>query len=355
MVVGEEYCIWYRKGKLYYSSDVTEKKYFASNLLSPSTSFTSNLKQRLTVNIRIASRILRLQPRTFVRCDEGFSFAYNHAIYIVDKKGQFIEKKEIRPEMRNPLCIAYIDEIPGFSSGLVYGEYGWNDNRGPVSIMQRVNGCWRSSYTFTAGMICHVHALIPCKEEECVYILTGDIDTESGIWKATDDFETVEPVIVGSQQFRSCAAIVENGNFIYATDTPIETNQLYYVNKTGISKNIMPLPGPVINSSIINHNWWFATTVEQNPNLPYLLHCISCKKGPGIKDRKVHIFCRQKDKDVKEIASMVKDFLPMWLFQFGNVIFVNNYRDGRVFINPIAVYKYNQKTVEILWSVEENE
>ena len=298
---------------------------------------------------KILQRILRLQPRSCVRTANGYyCFAFNRALFIVNEQGEIFDKATVRSEMRNPLQIQYLQGIKGFDDGLIYGEYGWNEGKDVVNIVRYNGKEWESVYSFAPNTITHIHGLIPDPERECIYILTGDQDSESGIWKATNNFISVEPLFIGKQKYRSCAAFLRNGKMIYATDTPIEKNYLLETDFSIEPKEICELPGTVINSYIQGENWWIATAVEQNPNLPKLLHYVSSRIGPGIKDRYTHIFCITKDMQIREVIKLKKDILPMWLFQFGNVSFVNNYRDNRILIIPMGLKRISQKTVEII-------
>ena len=347
IAVGPTNCIWFRNGKIWISKDIDYRDIReAGNLLEGKR---TNIRNFIASHSKTIQRVLRMQPRSCVRTAEGYyCFAFNQEIIILDEQGRLLHRSTIRPEMRNPLQIQYIQGIKGFDDGLVYGEYGWNDEKGKVNIVRFTGEEWKPVYTFAPNTITHIHGLIPDHERQCIYILTGDQDNESGIWKATDNFLNVEPVIIGKQKYRSCAAIIRNGRIIYATDTPIENNYLLETDFKNEPKVICELPGTVINSYNQGDNWWLATAVEQDPNLPKLLHYISSRIGPGIRDRYTHLFCITRDLQIKEVIKFKKDILPMWLFQFGNVSFVNNYRDKRVFVIPMSVKRYSQKTVEIV-------
>lgn len=347
LVVGKESCLWYSKGRLFVSNDVYDNKLtLSADLLSNFIGLLGKVK-KLIYRVKWLERILRLQPRSCIAFSGGFCFAYNRFIFVVGKDGIPIDISSVRFGMSNPLNIVSIEGIDSFSGLLVYGEYGGNEHSEAVSIMRFEGKTWKSVYCFEPKTVKHIHNIIPDKKNKCVYIFTGDSDSESVIWKATNDFKTVEPFLGGKQMFRSCAGIIENEKLIYATDTPIEDNYLFETDNNKKMRCIQNLPGSVINSSVIGECWWFATAVEQDSSLPMLSHCISRRIGPGIKDRYVHVFRKEKEKNAFEETRFEKDFHSMWLFQFGNVWFVNNYRDCRVFINPIAVKKYNQCTLEI--------
>jgi len=353
ILADKNYYLWYRNGALYLSHNIDGSDMsLLGGLCKSNVNYSlDSLRYRIICKSKALQRILRFQPRSCIRIENGrYLFSFNRNIYEVNYDGRIKLVHSIRKGMANPLSICTIKDISGFKDCIAYGEYGWNENRDPINIVRCINGVWDAVYTFPKNSICHIHALIPDKREACVYVLTGDKDNESGIWKATNDFRCIVPVLYGKQSYRSCAAFIDEKLMVYATDTPLEDNFLYETDLHSNTEIIMGIPGPVINGETIGGDWWFATTVEQNPNLPKIRHCISNRKAPGNKDRYVHIFCRNSAAEVKDVIQMKKDLLPMWLFQFGNVSFVKNYEDSRVYIVPLAVKKYGQKTLEIVCS-----
>ena len=346
MAVGPEKCLWYRNGRLWVSSELDDRVMEVADDLYIDEK--QHILGRIIINNKLLQRILRLQPRACVMNDVGqFCFSFNRRIYIVDQHGRIIDSTPVRDGKRNPLQIAWIQGISGFRDALVYGEYGWDTSIDCVNIMQYGNHRWNTVYSFPPGTVSHIHGLVPDPKNQCVYVLTGDADSESGIWKAEANFSKVTPVLTGKQIYRCCAARVREDGMIYATDTPITNNYLMRIGRDWETKQIASLPGSVINSMEGAECWWFSTAVEQNPNLPRLLHSISIRKGPGIIDRNIHVFQYDDERGLHEVVCLKKDWLPMWLFQFGNLSFVRNYRNDRVFAIPIATTQWNLMTIEI--------
>ena len=325
----------YKCGTLIYSLGNVEK-FRVSLPLSTWKKFCSH--------IRLAERFLRLTPKCVEKIDDKhFLVSYSGHVYCLD-----IEKQELReehrycPMMNNPLYFTKIDGVKGFTDGFVYGEYPININRNPISIFRRdVSGKWEKVYTFN-GNILHVHNLIPDKERGCVYILTGDEDQESAIWEARNDFKEVKPIVIGSQQYRSCVAFPVRGGLLYATDSPLEQNSIYHLNvESGKVTKLKELTGACVFGTEKNGNYYFTADVEPDASLPICRYWTTFRLGKGIVDRKVRVVAGNLDEGFDVVAEFKKDNWPYTAFQFGNVTYPKCEIDGKVLIQPVAVKKYD--------------
>jgi hypothetical protein len=299
------------------------------------------------------ARGLRLNVRCGTFVDDSTAIvSYHGSIYVVDcKSGTITKEHEFRIGMNNPLCFEHIQGINGFTDSFYYGEYFLNHNKEQVSIYRReLDGAWTAVYTFPSGTIYHIHGLIPCKEQECVYILTGDKDSESGIFKATNDFKNVEEIVRGKQIYRACVALPTENGLIYTTDTPLEENYLYYLDfDTKEIKEVIPIAGPSIyGKRISDTELLFSTSVEPDSRIEGLKYQFSYKLGPGVKDNKTHLYyvkLNGEEINAKEIFTATKDFLPMGAGQFGTLMFPDG--EGQVFVTGQALRKYDNKTLII--------
>lgn len=341
-----EYYLFAKGPKLYVSKKVEDK---AQSLgILP----VGKAKSILGAN-RYMARGLRLNVRCGTFVDDSIAIvSYHGTIYRVDCKARTITKEhEFRPGMNNPLCFESIQGINGFTDGIYYGEYFLNHNKEQVSIFRRnAEGTWSAVYTFPAGEIYHIHGIIPCKEQECVYILTGDKDSESGIFKATNDFKNVEEIVRGKQAYRACAALPTKNGLIYTTDTPLEENYLYYLDfNTKEIKEVIPIAGPSIyGKRISDTELLYSTSVEPDSRIEGMRYQFSYKLGPGVKDNKTHLYyvmVNGEEITAKEIFTATKDFLPMGAGQFGTIMFPDG--EGKSFATGQAVRKYDNKTFSI--------
>ncbi len=286
----------------------------------------------------LLQRLLRLEPRLAVPLDDNsFLVSYNGKMLRYDiTLNQLHTEQVYEKRMKNPLSICLI-ENETYGKEFYYGEYIWNEEKGPVSVFRRRNGAWDKVYTFSAGAITHIHNIIYCQEKKCFYILTGDEDKESGIWVADYTFETVRQLVGGMQQFRACIAFLEEDYLYYATDTPLEQNFLYRIHLLDNRlEKLGNINGSCIYGAVQGDLKLFSTTVEPDSSLPKWRYKFTRKLGKGIIDRYSHLYMIDCNKKPKELLALRKDRLPMWLFQFGTITFPYNTTND-IFITTQAV------------------
>ena len=329
----------YKNGKILY--DVCGENAFEIGL--PLSSW-----KKLCSHSRLAERFLRLTPKCVEKIDEGhFLISYAGCVFCLSiDTHELREEHRYCPMMNNPIYFTKIEGVEGFTDGIVYGEYPININRNPISIFRRsVTGEWSKVYTFK-GNILHIHNIIPDKNRGCVYILTGDEDSESGIWEARNDFAEVTPIVIGSQKYRSCIAFPYNGGLIYATDSPLESNSLYFLNVE--TKKVFPLfdmSGACVFGAEKDGKYYFTADVEADASLPLWRYWTTYKLGKGIKDRKVRIVAGNLDEGFSVVTEFEKDNWPYTAFQSGNVLFPKCDIEGKVLIQPVAVKKYDNNAL----------
>ena len=344
LALGQSNSLFYHKGKLYIG-DVAggAQKFFCKIPAGRMRSFL--------VMLRLAERLLRLEPRTACALNDGnFLLSCGGVIYRVDlEKKTLCKELQLRHGMNNPLTFTRY-RAGTTEEEILFGEYFSNNKYEQVSIYRRKNGVWRHAYTFPAGQIYHIHSIVADDAKDWVYVLTGDQDQQSAIWRTTDDFRTMESLLCGSQQYRSCVAFPTEKGLIYATDTPREQNRLYrLVQQKGDWKNepICSIPGPCIYGTRRKNGCFFATSVEGDDTLSPIRYRFSQKLGAGVQDRYCHlIFCDYQGR-VREITKLKKDMLPMLLFQFGNSTFPDMPLDAPLWCTPLSVNRYDGKTIEI--------
>ena len=286
-------------------------------------------------SIRLFERLLRYEPRVGIALDrKSFLFTDHGKIYYCSNENDCLRvEHSFDKGMNNPLSFCARYDEDGKIIDLLYGEYIWNTNRGPVSVYRRENDIWKKLFTFPDKTIQHIHGITYDKYRGRYLILTGDKDSESGIWEADIDFKKVEPLVRGSQKYRACLVFPTKEKIYYITDTPLEQNYVFSLDRDGIVHKVAPIPGPCIYGIIKSNALYFATSVEGNPNLGKWRYMLSNKLGPGVSDRYSHILKVSEYGAVEEIGKIKKDILPMWLFEFGNVKFPQS-DDDKVYICP---------------------
>ena len=197
----------------------------------------SGLKSYLCESSRLLERIMRGEPKCGVYSEGYVYIALGNGIFQIDPISKTIKAKtSYRKNGIHTSRITQIQDVSGFDNCLSYGEYFDNPKREEACVFIKKQGgdSWEKVYTFPSGTIRHIHTLVPDTTNNCVYIFTGDSDSESGIWRATNMFRCVEPLLVGNQDYRACIGYVDGESLIFATDVPSRQNKI-------VSYNIRPM------------------------------------------------------------------------------------------------------------------
>jgi len=202
----------------------------------------------------------------------------------------------------------HITAVPG---GTVYfGEYFDNASRDEVHIYASTDQgyTWRVAYTFLKGSIRHVHNIVHDPWQDCLWILTGDYGDECRILRASCDMSHIDEVLKGNQQARAVAAIPTESGLYFTSDTPLESNFIYCLDRTGTVSQVASISSSSICGCRVGTRIFFSTMVE-----PSKVN----------RDRRVHVY----GADIKMHEpwqlqlSWEKDRYPFGLFQYGNAFF----------------------------------
>lgn len=105
--------------------------------------------------------------------------------------------------------------------GIYFGEYFSNPRRETVRVFGSPDGLrWEVVHSFRPGTARHVHAVVHDEHRDGLWVLTGDDDRESGLWFTGDGFDTLEPVVRGTQHVRAVSVIPTEEGLIVPTDSP---------------------------------------------------------------------------------------------------------------------------------------
>ncbi len=199
----------------------------------------------------------------------------------------------------------HITAVPG---GAVYwGEYFDNAARDEVHIYGSSDGgsTWSVAYTFPKGAIRHVHNIVHDRWENCLWVLTGDYGDECRILRAACDFSRVETVLQGNQQARAVALVPTPEGLCFSSDTPLESNFIYFLDRKGMLSRLAPIRSSSIYGCRVGERIFFSTMVE-----PSQVN----------RDRTVRIYCGASEGDWRPLLAWKKDRWPMGLFQYGNAL-----------------------------------
>lgn len=307
-------------------------KLYLWDIIGKKKEFLLDIPQKFLVRclskIRIFERIIRSEPRAALCYQDILYVSYKSVLYKISlAQKKIVDSHFFQNSHNNPLPsdLVAIDGIGGFANQVVYGEYWMNDNGSSVGIYAD-NGNWKKVYEFPKNTVRHIHAIVPDKYRDCVWILTGDNDKESGFWKATNDFKQVEPVLIGKQLYRSCCAHVYPEGVLFATDSPDEQNYIcmlkedsnrYYIEK------YCEINGSCIYSQQTEEGSYFSTVVEFDNNIyPNFLTWITYRRGAAIKSWYSDLIYVSPHGDIKQITNRFrKDIWPMRLCRYSAIEF----------------------------------
>jgi hypothetical protein len=186
-----------------------------------------------------------------------------------------------------------------------WGEYFDNPNREAVHIYGSTDlgATWNVAHTFPRGAIRHVHNIVHDPWGDCLWILTGDNGAECRILRASCDLKDVEVVLSGNQQARAVALVTGEDGPYFSSDTPLERNHVYHLDRAGNLRTLAELSSSSISGCRVGNAIFFSTMVEPSRiNL----------------ERSVRVWGTLDAVHWKQQLVWRKDHWPMALFQYGN-------------------------------------
>jgi hypothetical protein len=204
------------------------------------------------------------------------------------------------PRGTRPLHITAVPQGP-----VLWGEYFDNASRDEVHIYASVDGGshWDVAYTFPRGAIRHVHNVVHDPWEKCLWILTGDYENECRILRASCDLSQVDAVLKGNQQARAVALIPTKDGMYFSSDTPLEANFIFRLDRRGNLSKVAHITSSSINGCQVANRLFFSTMVE-----PSAFNT----------SRDLHIYGSRDGNNWTPLLSWRKDRWPMRFFQYGN-------------------------------------
>lgn len=287
----------------------------------PATGFVSHLAS----HFRLVDRVFRASPNHAVVFDNAIFITRRSEIWRCDLEDGSLSLDFRIPNNRRSLGFGFVSHSDGLEE-IVFGEYFSNPTRLPVRIWGRKAGSakWIQRAEFAEGQIEHVHALT-CMDGQ-VFVLTGDFGQAAGIWIADTNFEFLRPLARGQQAYRSAWMAAIDGRIFMATDTQLESNQLYgfqMVNRGEMTLHpLANLDGSSIYAGRGPTEIFFSTTVEcGEPTGNFVRDLLDTRPGPGMLSSKAALMSVDREGHVSKIYSAEKDAWPFRLAQFGSFIF----------------------------------
>jgi hypothetical protein len=285
----------------------------------PRATFRPALRRRLSVTNRLTTRLFRDGFHALAVLPSGGLVAAVPGAIITLRAGKSPGETEFRQThtiLRGTRPL-HLTAVPGSSaneptSGTIYwGEYFDNAARDEVHIYASsdAGATWSVAYTFPKGAIRHVHNIVHDPWGDCLWVLTGDYGDECRILRAACDFSRVEPVLQGEQQARAVAAIPTEEGLYFSSDTPLEANYIYRLDRQNSLQQIAPLTSSSIYGCRVASRIFFATMVEPS-------------KVNRARQVRVYGSCSVRTSGEPQawnsLLQWQKDRWPMALFQYGN-------------------------------------
>lgn len=286
---------------------------------------------------RLTERILHMDVRWAYETDEEHVLIlFENNVFRVDLKNYMFQKEQCSFRGK-PFSVCQ------YENKLLFGDYGLNPDHQPVSIYCRnTDGHWKTLYSFPAGTVRHIHNII--SSEGRIYILTGDEDSECGIWYTDDEFATVNPLLRGNQQYRCCQMIPTPEGLFFVTDAPSEPNWLYCASDNAV-RQMDEINGTCIYGTKDDEYLVFSTTVEPDAHAGNIMkYWLTNKPGKGIKSTSCYVYVLHNGL-LSRIAEFRHDRLPLRLFQYATCYF-SNIVNGTVYFTPVSVKKKDMRIFE---------
>jgi hypothetical protein len=215
---------------------------------------------------------------------------------------------------------------------LFWGEYFDNPQRDEVHIYTSEDRgmTWDVAYTFAKGAIRHVHNIVYDEFENCLWILTGDNGAECRILRASCDLKDVEVVLSGNQQARAVALVPMKNALYFSSDTPVETNHVYRLERAGNLTKLAGLSSSSIYGCKVGESIFFSTMAE-----PSAVNS----------ENDVMLLGSHEGQTWRQVLKWKKDLWTMGLFQYGNVLLPDGKNTtGLLALTTVAVEQADLET-----------
>jgi hypothetical protein len=206
--------------------------------------------------------------------------------------------------------------------GLYYGEYRNNKERSGIRVFFSADGLRWEQVRELRG-VRHIHGVYYDAFSDCIWVTTGDENEESAIWRTTDRFATLEPVVRGSQQARAISLVFTHDHLYFGSDTPLEQNYLHRLSRrTGEVSTLAPVEGSVFHGARVGNWLLFSTAVE-----PSKIN----------RSRDAVLYASPEGERWQSVARQRKDVWHMSYFQYGQLVLPSgNNETGRFWFSAFA-------------------
>lgn len=146
-----------------------------------------------------------------------------------------------------------------------FGEYFSNREHDEVHVYGSSDSghSWAPVYTFAAGDIWHIHAIVHDPWSRCFWIATGDFEGECRLLHATETFADVTEVLRGDQDVRFYRLLPTPTAVVTATDAPCSQNAVVVIDKeTGRPRRVQNIDNSCFGVCLAGGHCFFGTAAE---------------------------------------------------------------------------------------------
>ncbi|HZR56198.1 MAG TPA: hypothetical protein VFA74_04960 [Terriglobales bacterium] len=295
--------------------------------------------RRLSVSTRYASRLFRdgFHALGMLSSGEIIAAVPGAILTLTPGESEFIISHKVIRGTR-PLHFAVTPD-----DRVYWGEYFDNPQCDEACVYASYDRgvSWNVVYEFPKRSIRHVHNVVYDKWENCLWVLTGDNGSECKILRASCDFRTVDVVLSDNQQARAVALVPMEDGLYFSSDTPLELNHVYKMDRKGNLTTVADLSSSSIYGCRVSDAIFFSTMVEPSQvNRTSAVSIYGGRTGGGPDKRAWTI-----------LLSWRKDRWPSSFFQYGNAFLPDGEStSGLLALSTIAV-ETNDLEMSV-WRVE---
>ena len=289
--------------------------------------------RRLTGSQRLASRIFRDGFHCLAQLPSGD--------LVGAVPGAIVRKARAEREFTVTHCIQRGTRplnITATPDGRVFwGEYFDNAEREEVHVYASADSgrTWEIAYTFSRDTVRHIHNVVFDEVDRRLWVLTGDEKDECKILRASLDFSDVEVVLCGDQQARAVALVPTRDAVYFASDTPLERNHVYRMDRSGQVRSVATVASSSIQGCRVGDSIFFSTMAEPSET--------NAADSVGL-------YGSSDGSEWQCFKQWRKDRWPMRFFQYGNAFLPTGQNEtGLLAVSTIAVEPGDTQTT--FWQV----
>ncbi|MDR0536375.1 MAG: hypothetical protein LBG65_08545 [Puniceicoccales bacterium] len=273
--------------------------------------------KRCLLPFRVARRACRLDKMNVVPVEGGLVILHQGRIYRAEWPADAPDKSNLTPVQTGILrnCRNVLHQSICVLDGgrtLYFGEYGANPGRGEVPVWRSRDAgrSWEVAFLFPPGKIKHIHGCYHDPFEDRIWTLTGDFAGECYLLCSDRDFQNVEWIGNGAQEYRACNLFFEPDGIHWVMDSQLQDSRHIRLDRATrrISQGKV-FPGPGWYFKRLAGGWKLATTAVEI--------------GPGVHDNFAHVLATRDFEEWTEVARFRHDGLPKRYFKFGVLAFAD--------------------------------